>query len=266
MHDYSPSLNSLLTRGEPSRGPNWPHYLTDLTEADVPDLIRMATDLTLHTADGDSPEVWAPVHAWRALGQLRAVAAVEPLAGLFGEHDLEDDDWVHEELPEVFVLMGPDCLPALARFLGDRAIDRYGRSSIADTMAKIGNQYPDARGEAVRLLAFQLERAEDESPELNGFVIAALLDLHGIEALPMMQRAFEADAVDCSIAGDWYVVLSELGLYDDAKDREWVSDDERRDIDTWKSAAAPRSRSSPKQRKAKRKRAAEAYKRYCKAR
>src|SRR5579864_7878643 len=45
------------------------------------------------------------VHAWRALGQLRAVEAVEPLLELFDR--LEDDDWVHEELPAVFGLIGP---------------------------------------------------------------------------------------------------------------------------------------------------------------
>jgi HEAT repeat protein len=30
-------------------------------------------------ADQNSMEVWAPVHAWRALGQLRAEEAIKPL-------------------------------------------------------------------------------------------------------------------------------------------------------------------------------------------
>jgi hypothetical protein len=48
----------------------------------VPELIRMALDEDLHWADTESAEVWAPLHAWRTLAQLRAEAAVEPLIGL----------------------------------------------------------------------------------------------------------------------------------------------------------------------------------------
>jgi len=58
----------------------------------VPDLIRMALDDELYWADSDSLEVWAPIHAWRALGQLRAEAAVQPLTRLLARIDDFDDD------------------------------------------------------------------------------------------------------------------------------------------------------------------------------
>ena len=53
--------------------PAWPDYADDLglTPGHVPELIRLACDATLHAADGESLAVWAPTHAWRALGQLR---------------------------------------------------------------------------------------------------------------------------------------------------------------------------------------------------
>lgn len=74
----------------------WPDCLGyGLTEEHIPELIRMATDPELNNADSESSEVWAPLHAWRAFGQLRAEQAIEPLAGLLNM----DDDWVSDELP-----------------------------------------------------------------------------------------------------------------------------------------------------------------------
>ena len=51
----------------------------------------MATDQELNQAGLDSKEVWSPVHAWRALGQLQALDALKPLLGLLANRD---DDWI----------------------------------------------------------------------------------------------------------------------------------------------------------------------------
>ena len=78
--NYPPPVDKLLTFGECSPSPEWPDYLAlGLGSEHVPDLIRMAIDEELNQAASDSLEVWAPVHAWRALGQLHAEAAIEPL-------------------------------------------------------------------------------------------------------------------------------------------------------------------------------------------
>ena len=82
-------------------------YPSGLTAGQIPELIQMARDEELHRADSDSLEVWAPIHAWRALGQLRAEAAIVPLLRLLERIDEEDDDWVVEELPVVFGMIGP---------------------------------------------------------------------------------------------------------------------------------------------------------------
>ncbi|MBD2105540.1 hypothetical protein [Nodosilinea sp. FACHB-13] len=31
--------------------------------------------------------LWAPIHAWRSLGQLQAVEAIQPLAQVLQQHD-----------------------------------------------------------------------------------------------------------------------------------------------------------------------------------
>lgn len=94
---YGPPVDQLLTYGEgQSVSPDdWPNYLAlGLGPEHIPDLIRMATDEDLNWADSDSLEVWAPLHAWRTLGQFRAEAAVAPLLTLVGT--LPDNDWVME--------------------------------------------------------------------------------------------------------------------------------------------------------------------------
>jgi hypothetical protein len=114
-----PPVNQLLTLGDPRdrRSPEWLKYSDlGLTQEHVPELIRMVTDDEWHWADAESPEVWAPLHAWRVLGQLRPEDAIAPLLYLLDEYD--DEDWIADEPPVVYGMMGAPALPALANFLG----------------------------------------------------------------------------------------------------------------------------------------------------
>jgi hypothetical protein len=102
----------------------------------------MALDEELHRADSDSLEVWAPVHAWRALGQLRAEAAVEPLTRLLVRIDEFNDDWVGEELPEVFGMIGPAAIPALTDYLADPSHGLWACVAAAHSLEKSARNIP----------------------------------------------------------------------------------------------------------------------------
>ena len=173
---YQPPVESLLTYGESERitPDEWPDYRElGIGAAQIPELIQMATDEAFNMAAAESAEVWAPVHAWRALGQLRAVQAVEPLLELFDR--LEDDDWVHEELPVVFALIGPPALPPLAAYLADLWHTDSSRISAIASIEQIGKQWPDARDEALATLEERLERFEENEPDVNAFLVMALV-------------------------------------------------------------------------------------------
>jgi hypothetical protein len=214
MSDYPPPVSRLLQRGEPLvTDKSWRYYLDlGLGPEHVPDLIRMVLDRELNEGDPESTEVWAPIHAWRALGQLRAVEAVGPLLEALQESDDRGDDWGLEELPEVFARIGPAAVPALADFLADAGRGLHSRWAVADTLQRIARQHPEARDECVRLLTRQLERARDNDPVLNGVLIGVLCDLEAAEAAPLMERAFAAGWVDESIAGGWEHARYDLGL------------------------------------------------------
>lgn len=206
---YSSPVSELLSFGDCRELREWPDYSGfGLGREHVPELIDLATDEELGRADPESLEVWAPVHAWRALGQLRAKEAVEPLFVLLGT----EDDWAHEELPVVYGMIGRDAIPSLSRYLGDTSYDLYSRVGAAHGIEQVAAIYPSTRGESLSALSRQMERFTENKPELNGFLVAYLLDLHAIEKISLMQRAFAADSVDPTIAGDWEDVQVELGL------------------------------------------------------
>lgn len=209
----SPLMEKLLALGEPEIKRHW----LDCAELGigpehVEELIELALDEELNCAPSDSREVWVPVHAWRALGQLRAAAAVEPLTQLLRRIDEDDDDWVGEELPRVFGMIGPPAISPLSEYL--RASDHsvYARVAAVHGLQLVGSGHPEVRDEVVAILSSQLAAFKANDPSLNGFLISRLIDLHAVEAAPLMKQAFDADSVDLFVLGDWEDAQIELGL------------------------------------------------------
>ena len=210
---YAPPVDQLLTYGEAKRldPEKWPNYLElGLRPEHIPDLIHMATDEALNLASGDSLEVWAPTHAWRALGQLHSEAAVEPLLSLF--KTLDEDEWVPEEIPDVITLICPAALPTRARFIADELFDEHTRIGVMSSIDKIGDRWPEARSACVEILIKQLELFAENEPEINAFLVLSLMKLKATEALPLIERAFTAGSVDESILGDLEDVHVVFGL------------------------------------------------------
>lgn len=220
---YIPPVDKLLTLGkaEPVISDNWPNYLElGIGPEHIPDLIRMATDHEIRSiepkeGEEEEPEFWAPIHAVRALGQLHAEAAIEPLIQLLAE--LEHDEWMREELPAVFGMIGPAAIPALTAYLADSSHEMYSRSYTANGLEEIGKRYPESRSESIAAISKQLEAFEENDYELNAFLISNLSYLKAVEALPLIERAFAADRVDEFVIG-LDGVLVELGL----KEREEI--------------------------------------------
>lgn len=211
--DYSPPVSQLLTQGDCRHQPDWPDYLSlGLKPDHVPELIRMSLDETLHQSSSDSAYVWAPIHAWRALGQLRATDAAAPLCQLFAHIDEYHDDWAAEDLPLALGMIGPVALPALTDYMTDYSHGFWARVAAIRGIKEIGVQHPNTRGECINLLADQLVQPAHGDPSFNAFIICRLLDLGAVEAAPVIEQAFVDNAVDMTIVGDWEDAQIELGL------------------------------------------------------
>jgi len=209
---YPPPLDRLLKLGaEPARRRVWPDYRhLGLLERHVPALVRMATDPALHSAEERDPAGWAPVHAWRALAQLGAPEAAEPLLALL-EREIENL-WAFEELPAVLGMIGPPALPGATLLLFDEEKAEPVRVAAMRAIANVGLEHPERRDEAVALLAKQLEDHAHQEPEFNALLVAELLELEAKEAAPAIEAAFAAGRVDVRVQGDWEDVQIALGL------------------------------------------------------
>lgn len=210
---YPDPVRKLLSIGDARSMRKWPNCLKlGISEEHIPDLIRMLTDDDLNMADSKSSEVWAPLHAWRALGQLRAVEAIDVLIRQFQRIEEEDDDWVGEELPTVMAMIGPPAISALAAYLENDTPGLYAKICAAHSLANIGESSPEDRDEAVQILTALLGRCEQNDPTLNGFIIGYLMDLKAVESIRVIRKAFHRDSVDEMVVGDLEDVELELGL------------------------------------------------------
>lgn len=208
---YQPPIDQLLHLGKPEicAPDKWQNY-SDLgiTEQHIKTLIEMLVDKNLNEADSESMEIWAPVHAWRALGQLKSV---ESIPNLLQQLD-PDDDWSHTEIPQILSMIGPPAIPALSDFLLDTSKDPFARASISNALGNIATTYPQSREVCVTAIGEQLKRFENETPSLNALLIWTLTDLKSHDYHDTIQQAFEANQVDETVCGDWEDVQITLGL------------------------------------------------------
>jgi hypothetical protein len=208
---YTPPVDLLLAMGDARKTMSkWPDYLgPGISSEHIPELIRMATDESLMWADSESEEVWAPVHARRALGQLHATEAIESLLSLLAD---DDDDWIGEEVPVILALIGPMSAGPASKYLQDKRKGADARITASVCLEKIALRHREARDTCIAALSQALEGFKNNDPDLNGFIISSLCELNADEALPLIERAFKADTVEEMIVGDWDEVRREFGL------------------------------------------------------
>lgn len=184
-----------------------------LTRDDIPRLIELAEQWAAVTTDGFADgEDFRPIHAWRALGQLRAAEAVRPLLELSNALDRDGDDWFLEELPPIFGRIGAAAIPDLAEFLADRTRSHFARCTAMHGLREIARQDPACRDRVIGILAGELDRHAQNDGEVYGTLVSDLIELEAVEAAESIERAFAANVVDPVYCGHWRAVREELGV------------------------------------------------------
>ncbi len=78
--DFSEPVLALISVGEKAaRSSKWPDYMElGIASEHIPELIRILEKVEAFWPEEETnaPEVYAPIHAWRALGQLKAEQAI----------------------------------------------------------------------------------------------------------------------------------------------------------------------------------------------
>jgi hypothetical protein len=259
---YTEPVSKLLTLGRPEDP--WTDYLAlGITHADVPELVRLLRDDEIfqqapseeRLTGEDLPDLYGQIHAWRALGQLRAEEAIPALLGILYQIDEEDNDWLSSDAPLVFGMIGSAAVEPLAGYLADDDNPTYARTTAASSLTRIAKAAPELRERCVRGIAAVLEKYETNDEGLNGFLIGDLVDLKAVEQIDLIKRAFEAEAVDESINGDVEDVQIDMGLLQErlTAARPWRIGRFAPDLDKDFTVASSKLSSKEKKEKNKRK-------------
>eukprot|EP00727_Mastigamoeba_balamuthi_P002180 m51a1_g1196 hypothetical protein (710) ;mRNA; f:442122-445228 len=199
------ALRELYERGAGIGDGNLPDIA--FTSKHVPALVKMARDVKLFRA-GVSPDlpltylIRLPPEGWT---EQLAAEVVTLLNGVNGEEDL--GELVHRVLQHA----GAIALRPLELYLLDSTRLDDARSFAAETVKNIcadGGELLRARGIAV--LQQALRTHHTNKPEWNGFLIAMLMDLKAVEALPLIREAYVAKGVDEASCGDYGSVVFDI--------------------------------------------------------
>jgi uncharacterized protein len=201
----------LLKLGEADRSGEWPDYLQHgFTDADVPALLELVADETLDQADSASSQVWAPLHAWRTLGQLGSSEATIPLIAQFDR--LCEDDWALPELSTVMGMLGEPAIDPLVACLNAPRYKEFARVIAVDGLANIAKRHPACREQVIQHYRDYMQSPDESARTLNGLLIGCCLDLAAAEAIDDIRQFFARDCVDLTCAGDLEEVEIALGF------------------------------------------------------
>lgn len=118
-------------------------------------------------------------------------------------HEVRDNDWVIEEMPDVFALIGPSAVSSLETYLENTAYPVYSRLVAATCLMQIAIVHPHTREKAVGVMAAQLSEYIHNTPGMNGVLIANLVELDAVENADLIHQVYKDGMVDRFIVGDW---------------------------------------------------------------
>ncbi len=218
MHSDNPKIQTLLKLGEPETNyRSCPDYVGryGFTLDDVPSLLMLYSDDEINSLDSHRAEVWAPLYAWRILGQLRSEQAIQPIIASFDT--LFDDDCAQSELGIALGLIGPKAIEPLERYLqqADKDRDEFSYALASESLCEIAKAHPDSRAQVMQVYRDYMANPIESMHALNGLLVGDLMELDATEAIDDIRRLFARGCVDISCAGDLEDVEIELGFRDE---------------------------------------------------
>ena len=206
--DKQQIVQAFAPLGEPMDNQPWLDYAQyGITTADASTLVELVADESFFESEGD--DSWIPLHAWRALKALMPHGLPE----LLGILDLlVEDDWALEEIPTVIAAAKADAIEPLFASVMDADNDELVCMCSVDCLAEIVKQQPELRSLVLDKLVIALELLPQHDTSLADIVVAALLNMKGVEAIEVIRQAYHENRVDWSICGDLEDVELDLGL------------------------------------------------------
>lgn len=190
------NAQKLQKIGRPSSGHKWPDYVQEygLDASDIPELITYITDKTFLDSRPSSRKFWAPLHAWRALGQMQAEAALAPLLQQMPE--LLEDDYAVAEIPVVLGMLGPAAVEPAYTLLCAADEDETLRIMGLDTLTEVAKRHPEEKARVLTLYDRYLDAPDPAATGLNSLLVLQLAELGALDFWPRVVPLFEQGWVD----------------------------------------------------------------------
>ena len=181
---YSKEVEKLFFYGETNISEPWPNYVVELNlkRVHINELIELIINSDLSKAtSGFTIKDFAPRHAWRALGQLKAIVAIKTLLdALIDEKNEEAFDY-RVELPYVFLLIGDKSIIELELFLKNEKIEWNYKLIIFETLVKFAIQKPIHK-ELIINISNDLIIKYNREPYFISYILNALFKIEPVNS------------------------------------------------------------------------------------
>lgn len=204
-------IDQLASFSEPSWDKEWINYRElNFNENDIDGLIEVILNADLFwNEDDNDTNIWTvPVHAWRAIGQLKATKAIEPIISCFDEY--YNSDWAMEEFPVVMAMIGKEAIDPLKQNLFSNKTSENAKIESVFCLTEIAkhkHQNNEIFDSVIGILASYLANPDKDRPDLNGSVVSFLYDLHKVRPvslgiIELIRKLYKDGLVDLIHMGD----------------------------------------------------------------
>jgi len=190
------NVDALFTIGQPDKLASWPDYPDryGLDESHIPVLVQLLSNADLPDATVTAGKDWAPLHAWRALGQLRAEDAVPVIFRQIETY--ADNGWAIDEIPSVLALIGePAIAPANAVLVSSR-FSEGARIIAMEGLVQIANLDPLYKEPIYLLLSRYAQQPDLAVSALNALLVNKLVGLDSEKFRNEVHQLLCSEAVD----------------------------------------------------------------------
>jgi hypothetical protein len=199
MDNYSfNKVQALYKFGKADIDQTWPNYIEELslTKDDVSELIRIIKSSNLKNISPLSLiEEFAPMHAWRALGQLKVLDTIRILLEILTEEKNEEAFWFQAELPKIIGYFGIGAISIIVEFLSQTS-DWVNKSIVLEGLKNIALNNIESRDTVINIFIKILKEYQTNDTAYNACLVKELIKLNANETLELVQEILNNDKID----------------------------------------------------------------------
>jgi len=176
-------------------------------------------------------EWWALYHAFTILSLTRRADLLDDLLQGYRYASKEDFDWIAEISPAAFAQFGEAAVEPLIQFVmaerecADEDSDvTFIRSMLMTALTRIALENPGVQSRVAEFVCSRFSDLEETDPSFLGLIIRHALLLDRERVLEPMRAAFERDAVDETIMGDYQETIALFDSDEQRNDWEYHQD------------------------------------------